>query len=403
MFRRPAGILGHNLIRTIRPVSRWTARRIVAPRIFAGPNPVIRFNSTATKAESLDTSETQDRSEIPSLNELSDAEFEELVAALEETTPTNVSDEDAVSFVLRAKERWPVPKPPLPKGWSASWEEWKYLFTFYWFSPYYLMLQQIEIFEEVGNKWFFVIEAEDDEPSTIYCCDCETLELTQLDGIHDEEILVEALREGGYSSLSFIHIMPDPLGVKTLERILERDETVIPLLGQRFLTYTPKATTPEMEIPDYDWSGQDPVEELKHLEDLEKSLDLGEEDPEDDELDSSDPEELRQQLRDFMQATDAIVEQDTKGQEMGEELTLDMDEEVLDESDPRRVDLSEHDQEELARDFSELTELHEDLQREIIELQELEEEAAQDNREPEESSETKESGETKETEKRAES
>ncbi|KAF8635138.1 hypothetical protein AX15_000523 [Amanita polypyramis BW_CC] len=163
--------------------------------------------------------------------------------------------------IEHAKKVWPAP-PRIPKGgWSSTWEHWPYLLTFYWFSPYFLMIPQIDmianilyrlpgetrpiLFSNSRNQFVFTL-LQDSTRFFLYDVNKQTLH--EFDAIADEENLVEKMDEDP-EVLPLRTLLPDTEGEDAIRRILERDETVLPLLAENFLDYTPEITEQWQEDP----------------------------------------------------------------------------------------------------------------------------------------------------------
>ena len=59
-----------------------------------------------------------------------------------------------------------------------------------------------------------------------------------------EKRMVQLLRDsgGGIDGMNLVKMRPDPEGDKVVQRILDHDDTVIPILGEKYLEYTPAPT-----------------------------------------------------------------------------------------------------------------------------------------------------------------
>nr|GAT57516.1 predicted protein [Mycena chlorophos] len=198
------------------------------------------------------------------------------------------------ALLAYADAHWPSPPPEVtPAGWSTDWKNWDYLLTLFAYSPYYLRLPQIEMLVNVKYEvpgevrpimyhpteetLIFIIEREasDDEGNAkegdgeqvggaeIYYLNCRTFDLFAFDPDHAPNIpvpedieelvtLIGTAPAPASESIPLVQLEPSPDGEAALKRILERDESVIPLLAADFLGYTPKATTPEQELADPD-------------------------------------------------------------------------------------------------------------------------------------------------------
>ena len=59
-----------------------------------------------------------------------------------------------------------------------------------------------------------------------------------------EKRMVQLLRDsgGGIDGMNLVKMRPDPEGDRVVQRILDHDDTVIPILGEKYLEYTPAPT-----------------------------------------------------------------------------------------------------------------------------------------------------------------
>jgi hypothetical protein len=59
-----------------------------------------------------------------------------------------------------------------------------------------------------------------------------------------EKRMVQLLRDfgGGIDGMNLVQLRPDPEGDRLVQRILDHDDTVIPILGEKYLEYTPSPT-----------------------------------------------------------------------------------------------------------------------------------------------------------------
>lgn len=189
-------------------------------------------------------------------------------------------------MIERAKQVWPCP-PIIPAGWSCAWENWPYLFTFFWFSPYFLMLPQIEmlvniqyripgearpiLYSDERDSFVFVVNGK------FYFYDCRNLEMHQFEGQWTEESLVRGMC-GDFDAISKTKLEEDPEGAKVLRRIFDRDETVTQILGDKYLDYTPDVTetweeTQSIRPGQPDLTEEEAEKELDRLADeVEKKL-----------------------------------------------------------------------------------------------------------------------------------
>jgi hypothetical protein len=189
-------------------------------------------------------------------------------------------------MIERAKRVWPCP-PIIPPGWSSEWEKWPYFLTFFWFSPYFLMLPQIEmlvnirygipgearpiLYSDEKESFIFVLHGR------FYLYDCRNLEMYQFEGQWTEESLGRAMC-GDFDAIPKSKLEEDPEGAKVLQRIFDRDETVTQILGDKYLDYTPDVTrsweeSGSVQSGELDMTVEEAAHELNRLaEDMEKEL-----------------------------------------------------------------------------------------------------------------------------------
>ncbi|KAF9077164.1 hypothetical protein BDP27DRAFT_599441 [Rhodocollybia butyracea] len=143
-------------------------------------------------------------------------------------------------------------------GWSADWEHWDMLLSIYWTSPQYLMLPQIEM---VVNLLFGIpgetrpiVYREDcfvftmvDRPSEFYLLQWEGPNLSKIRNAATESSVVELLSDTDDLDLEVLEVSEE--GAVALQRIMDRDSTVIPEL-EKFLGYVPQHTELSEERPD---------------------------------------------------------------------------------------------------------------------------------------------------------
>jgi hypothetical protein len=86
------------------------------------------------------------------------------------------------------------------------------------------------------------------EPTRFFLYDVNKQFLAEFDNVTSEEELVLKMDEDP-EVLPLTILSPNPEGESAIQRILERDETVIPVLAENFLDYTPQATEPSQEHP----------------------------------------------------------------------------------------------------------------------------------------------------------
>ncbi|KAJ7085011.1 hypothetical protein C8R43DRAFT_1115407, partial [Mycena crocata] len=211
----------------------------------------------------------------------------------EEGIPLDKSGPTTAALLGYAETHW-LPPPVVPPGWSTDWKRWPYLLTFFAYSPYFLRLPQIEMLVNIkynipgevrpimySNEREEVVLSidlpaladlveEGDEvsssdkvdtdaaPAQVLLLNCRTFDLYTYDvdkeGSLDDapetvdELVLLIAAAPTPEGVPMMRLAPDPEGEATLKRVLDRDESVIPLLESDFLGYAPRATTREDEM-----------------------------------------------------------------------------------------------------------------------------------------------------------
>jgi hypothetical protein len=153
----------------------------------------------------------------------------------------------------------------LPLGWQSKWDNWELLFTFYYPTPhYFLLMPQIDIIvnvryaipgevrplmynNELEAFFFHVAErgtredtAANEGPRQIYFMDWQGEDLYSVEEAGTvKDIAQQMIAGGGIQGLKLKKLEPDVEGEKVLERVLECDEAVLPILVEKYLGYTP--------------------------------------------------------------------------------------------------------------------------------------------------------------------
>ncbi|KAJ7289395.1 hypothetical protein C8J57DRAFT_1165245 [Mycena rebaudengoi] len=201
------------------------------------------------------------------------------------------------ALVLYGENYWSILEAA-PEGWSTDWAKWDYLLTLYALSPYFLRIPQIEMlvnikygipgetrpimYSDEAESLVFaiypqqppkdveqntedgeqdIVEESDDEdpfPPQFFLLQCRTSELYAFYADEDsaqtvpdtEAELIQLIAEDP-ESLPVAEVEVDPEGEAALQRILDRDETVIPLLESQFLGYAPRPTKLSQELPSH--------------------------------------------------------------------------------------------------------------------------------------------------------
>ncbi|KAG6879555.1 hypothetical protein C0992_001560 [Termitomyces sp. T32_za158] len=170
-----------------------------------------------------------------------------------------ISPDKYDKVLAHARKCWPPP-PFVPPNWSSTWSEWDSLLSYYSFSPYYLMLPQIQmhiniqygirgetrpiLFSNERDAFIFTIV----HSNHYFLFDGSYSALYYIHDVCNDQQLVELVAQGDDAIVDrFQAIEESEEGLAALKRIMARDETVIPLLAEKFLSYTPVPTTPKME------------------------------------------------------------------------------------------------------------------------------------------------------------
>ncbi|KAG6842336.1 hypothetical protein C0991_010626 [Blastosporella zonata] len=233
--------------------------------------------------------------------------------------------------------------------------------TYYWFSPYFLMLPQIEmhvniqygirgdtrpvlfsnerqafVFAILGsNNYFFF-----DGPSSL---------LYRVKDVQSDRQLVELLAKGDEAFAAKLEVVQEnQQGKALISRILSRDESVIPILAQKFLDYTPTPTTPWMEMDtfevspemeaEYDEISKQNLIEQEHALRFDEALEDGDEIRLDKEL--QDVEKEIEELQDFVNSISGLKKVDK--QQLGE--LAQRKEQILEKWERRGAVPDEHDE-----------------------------------------------------------
>ncbi|EAU90684.2 hypothetical protein CC1G_03953 [Coprinopsis cinerea okayama7 len=194
-------------------------------------------------------------------------------------------DMDHVNAILDyANTHWPRTKT-LPTGWSCTWPNWENLISFFYpTSQYFVVIPQIDfiinvryaipgevqpvmfnndlnafVFEVVERKSEEEVQAQmakdkeqlererqkdQDRHRKLYYLDWEEGELYHITNAHTPRQLARLMiHSGGLSALSLSLIQSDPKGEEVADRILARDASVVPLLEENYLGYTPVPST----------------------------------------------------------------------------------------------------------------------------------------------------------------
>ncbi|KAH0585181.1 hypothetical protein H2248_008437 [Termitomyces sp. 'cryptogamus'] len=250
-----------------------------------------------------------------------------------------INPDEYEKLLAHACKCWP-PAPSVPPNWSCTWSEWEALLSYYWFSPYYLMLPQIElhvniqygirgetrpilfsnerdafVFTIVDSNRYFLF---DGQFSALYC----------IKGVSNDHQLVELMIEGDDALVArFEAIEESEEGLSAMQRILARDETVIPLLAEKFLHYTPVPTTPRMERNAPDSSPEQDAQFAEYMSRWQEESRLRDEERDSDEIQKLDEEIER--LRSIL--NDSLSENQSRETEEVRKLRLARDADVEDD------------------------------------------------------------------------
>ncbi|KAJ7103903.1 hypothetical protein C8R44DRAFT_808334 [Mycena epipterygia] len=201
---------------------------------------------------------------------------EEARARLEaDGVPLGNSGPTTAVLLAYAESNWPPPSV-VPAGWSTDWRRFPYLLTLFAYSPYFLRLPQIEMlvtikhavpgearplmYHPTRDLLVFAIDKPElaDGPegaAQLLLLDCKAFEVWTYDEDAGEDapdtvdelcLLIGAAPSP--EGVPMVRLEPDPDGVAALQRILDRDLTVIPLLTSEFLGYEPTPTERAEEL-----------------------------------------------------------------------------------------------------------------------------------------------------------
>jgi len=148
------------------------------------------------------------------------------------------------------------------------------------------------LFSTTKNAFIFTLV---EDATQLFYADGEKGEVWRLEGVRGEDELVSVMsQQGGEEKVKEMmnKVEPDEEGQNVLARILESDETVIPVLADKFLDYTPIKSMPWEEggfVGDVEMSEEEEVELLNAMvkeaeEYAEKHGIVGTEDEEGDDL-----------------------------------------------------------------------------------------------------------------------
>ncbi|KAF8624139.1 hypothetical protein AX17_007202 [Amanita inopinata Kibby_2008] len=100
-------------------------------------------------------------------------------------------------------------------------------------------------FSNTRNQFVFTLV---EDPTRYFMYSMNEGALYEFEGIATGEDLVQRMEEDA-DVLPLRVLEPNVEGEDVIRRILERDESVVPLLAERFLSYTPEITEPWEENP----------------------------------------------------------------------------------------------------------------------------------------------------------
>ncbi|TFK20268.1 hypothetical protein FA15DRAFT_137099 [Coprinopsis marcescibilis] len=177
-----------------------------------------------------------------------------------------------------ANTHWPRHRN-LPSGWQSNWENWQLLLTFYYpTNQYFIIIPQIEFVvniryairgevrplmfnDDKESLIFEVVERgaerevasvnpkkEPDNPRQLYYLDWDEEELYAITNASTvRELSKKMIHGGGLKTLKRRRISPDPEGEAIIDRILDEDASVVPILEEQYLGYHP---TPSDDLSD---------------------------------------------------------------------------------------------------------------------------------------------------------
>ncbi|KAJ7181116.1 hypothetical protein C8R46DRAFT_1345257 [Mycena filopes] len=231
----------------------------------------------------------------------------------EEGIPLSNSAPTTAALLAYAQTHWPAPSV-VPAGWSTDWSQWDYLLTLFAFSPYFLRLPQIEMLVNIKHaipgevrpimysvtreSLVFCVEMPDDDSSDsgsdsepesevgedgaahVFLLDCRTFDLYTYDPApppaadgaptyaqHAPDTIEELILLIGAAptpaAVPMLRLEPDEEGAAVLQRVLDRDASVIPVLEEDYLGYAPRATSREEELLDANRAQRQETEALR--------------------------------------------------------------------------------------------------------------------------------------------
>ncbi|KAJ7166774.1 hypothetical protein C8R46DRAFT_1271718 [Mycena filopes] len=228
------------------------------------------------------------------------------------TRRTQNSAPTTAALLAYAQTHWPAPSV-VPAGWSTDWSQWDYLLTLFAFSPYFLRLPQIEMLVNIKyaipgevrpimysvarESLVFCVEMPDDfedsdsdsEPESevgedgaahVFLLDCRTFDLYTYDPApppaadgtptyaqHAPDTIEELVLLIGAAptpaAVPMLRLEPDEAGAAVLQRVLDRDASVIPVLEEDYLGYAPRATSRAEELLDANTAQRQETEALR--------------------------------------------------------------------------------------------------------------------------------------------
>ena len=100
-------------------------------------------------------------------------------------------------------------------------------------------------FSNSQSQFIFTLH---DKSMRFFLYDVDKQSLFEFDNVASEQDLVQKVDQD-LGNLPLAILTPDAEGESAIQRILQRDETVVPLLAEKFLDYTPGVTEPCQENP----------------------------------------------------------------------------------------------------------------------------------------------------------
>ncbi|KAF6747107.1 hypothetical protein DFP72DRAFT_1075752 [Ephemerocybe angulata] len=219
------------------------------------PRPANKTPPSSSKVDELIASITKEAEEKAKLGEGFDINASK---SAEDFDPERVN-----ALQTYAQTHW-RPYRNLPPGWHSKWLNWDLHLTFYYPTPYYfLLVPQIDMmlnvryaipgqarplmYNNAKEAWFFDVwprdveldlNSREDAARKLYYLDWEKEELWAVKGERTFKEVCRDMSQGGLEALELEKVECDVEGEAIIDRVMEDDESAIPLLVER-LGYVP--------------------------------------------------------------------------------------------------------------------------------------------------------------------